>query len=140
MKQQQHTYRVLRGCYQRLKNYTGGELRFIGVWSDVYYLPSQLIPDISTVLSFFRKHEVYVDLAVPTAIYCLVQPKEIEPILKFHGRGKIEGEKLRKYFNDFKSSNTHLMHPTKWGLLAENRRSYAQLFCKQVVPFVHHGQ
>ena len=135
MKQLQHTNTAVGRCYKQLSNLTGGELRFIGVWSDAYYLPSHVIPDITTVLSLFRKHEIFVDLAVPTAIHCLVEEKDIEPIQKFPPRRN----DLTRDFNSFQASHSHLMHPIKWGLL-ENGLGFAQLFCSQVVPFVHHGR
>ena len=138
MKQLQHKNSVIRRCYQQLRNRTGGELRFIGAWSDVYYLPSHVIPDVTAVLNIFRKHEVYVDLAVPTAIHCLVQPEEIEPMqmLILWGPGR-EIPKLRQFFDSFQSGNNHFMHPTKWGLLAESHPGYAQFFCTKVVPSMH---
>ena len=110
-----------------------------GVWSNAYYLPSHVIPEITTVISLFRKHEMYVDLAVPTAIYCLIKPEEIEPMQNFQLVAPTAEKQLTQYFNFFQCSNDHLMHPTKWGLLEEHS-GYAQLFCTQVVPFVHHGQ
>ena len=142
MKQLQHTHSVIGRCYGQLKNLTGGELRLFFVWSDVYYLPSHVIPEISAVMSLFRKHEVYVDLAVPTAIYCITNLGDIEPMQKLAvwGPDRTNGRKLPQFFKSFQSRHDHILHPTKWGLLAENRATgYAQFFCTQVVPFVHHG-
>ena len=136
MKQLQHKDTAVGRCYQQLIDYTGGELRLPGVWSDVYYLPSHMISDITTVMSLFHKHEIFVDLAVPTAIYCLVEEKDIEPMHKFPPRRN----KLSRDFTSFQSGHGHqFMHATKWSLL-ENAPGFAQLFCTQVVPFMHHGQ
>ena len=105
----------------------------------MYYLPAHVIRDIAIIMGILRKHEVFVEMAVPTAINCLINPEDIEPLQKFAlgGIARREREKPWLYFNSFMSRHDHFMHPTKWGLLAENRPGYAHFFCTQVVPLVH---
>lgn len=123
-------------CHWQLVRLNGGELRANGAFSDVYYIPNRIAADFSSLITIFHKHNVFLEIAIPTIMTCLENPEDIEDLpglmLWYSSR-----ETPWQHFvvKDFRL--VHYMHPTKWGLVAQERPGYAEFFCTKSLPFLH---
>jgi len=130
------TSRLAHACHSQLTRRNGDVLRANGAISDVYYIPSHIAADFSEMVQHFHKHNVFLEIAIPTIIQCLVYEGDVEEI-----PGLLLWDETREmpwtYFtnNDFRL--TYYMHPTKWGLLSAKREGFADFYCTKVLPFLH---
>jgi hypothetical protein len=67
-------------CLSELKRLNGEHLRVNGGYSDVFYLPHELMRDFSTLADVFLKSGVFLEIAVPTTLRCLQLPEDVQSV------------------------------------------------------------
>jgi hypothetical protein len=131
---------VVHQCYSQLKAVNGADFRPCGGYSDIYYIPKRLASSFSVLVDIFLKHQVFLEIAIPTIIQCLEVPEEVqslEPLVLW------EEDRIFpwKYFTPKDMIGKHFMHPTKWGFLADKKSNVSaevtDFYCKKIVPFMH---
>ena len=123
-------------CHYQLLRLTGGPLRAYRAFSDTYYIPSRTAEDFAYLAKIFRKHNVFLEITIPTIIQCLENPEDIEPL-----PGLLMWEENRdrpwEHFTVKEFRLNTFMHPVKWGYLDTGEPGYAEYFCTKIVPFMH---
>ncbi|KAK2191655.1 hypothetical protein NP493_48g03020 [Ridgeia piscesae] len=66
--------------YQRLLSSNGAADRPNSGISDIYYIPSKLSREFLELVDVFLRHRVFLEIAVPTIIRCLVEPTDVVKI------------------------------------------------------------
>ena len=122
-------------CYQQLVMLNGAELRPNGAYSDMYYVPARLQQQVLELFEHFLKHRVFVEIAVPTVINCLVGTSNVEKL-----PGKSVWDESRDmpwlYFTNKDLMGKKYLHPTKWSYIKSGSTEMRDFFCRNVIPYL----
>lgn len=135
MKEKQQTSQLFKRCYLQLIRQNGAEFRVNGGGgsADIYYIPSQLAQDFADLAQIFVDNKVYLELAVPTIIRCLVQSEDIQVL---HGN-TLWAESRKNPWNHFVRSemfNKTYFHPAKWSsLVTGSSPDITRFYCDDVI-------
>ena len=132
-----HSSAIMHAGYQRLLSSNGAADRPNGGFADIYYIPSKLSREFLELVDVFLRHRVFLEIAVPTIIRCLVAPTDVVEI-----RGVAVNDVARrlqpwKYFTTQSLVGKSYWHPLKWGILAGGSVEYSKLYCTKVLPYLH---
>ena len=127
---------TMRQCHQRLLGVNGAPMRANGALSDVFYIPRSLWRKYVDVFELFLRHKVFLEIAVPTTIKCLVDAKDVDPLI---GEAHWFNNKFNPwvYFKTKESRGRSFFHSIKWGYLARNVSEYNTLYCTKIMPYLH---
>ena len=128
---------ILQTCYQRLLSSNGAANRANGGPSDIYYIPSKLSQDFLELVDIFLRHNVFLEIAVPTIIRCLAPAIDVQPLL---GEEMLDFKSRIQpwlYFKTKSLGGKSYFHPLKWGFLAQGSTEYTNLYCSKVLPYLH---
>ena len=145
--------RLFSECHHRLREDLGGSSRrFIGNGGsgDFYYVPTAKLITAHDVLSLMGAHNVFVEIAVPTAIRCLVSNASTD-IIHVQGEGmnwayarsrdrpwsaySAASSLLLPYYHPLKTAEL-LMPPTKTQspLSVARQQDLACFVCETILP------
>ena len=134
LEKQQHSD-VFYKCYKQLIMFNGAELRPNGAYSDIYYIPSNLQQEVLELFEHFLKHKVFVEIAVPSVINCLVGKDYVEPL-----PGKQLWDETRDtpwlYFKNAEIVGKKYLHPTKWSYINGGSLEMQKFYCNSVIPYL----
>jgi len=137
-------------CHRNLILRNGATMRANGAFSDVYYIPQSLAEDFSKLASIFVDRLVFLEIAVPTILRCLVDSSRVW--------GRLAGLQIWTvdhrdepwlYFDRAHLFEKTFLHPTKWsGLAAAQRNSnlsmkgsetmaLTRVYCWRILPYLH---
>ena len=127
---------VFDRCAQRLAKANGGMYRVNGNLAYIYYIPKRISKEFAELADLFAKHQVFLEIAVPTIVKCLVGETEKE---KLPGLAVWEGSRKTpwKHFTETNMMNYTFLHPTKWRTIQQTKK---QMLCT-VLTYLHdpHG-
>lgn len=111
------------------------EVYLMGI-SDIYYIPEKMMHDAVQMINFFLKYEVHLEIAVPTALYCISGKASLVGI-----PGAVLWEKARDnvtyYLQKLIAGHGSFIHPIKWSRLLKNDNGMKKNYCERLMPFLH---
>jgi len=95
--------------------------------SDIFYVPSKYITRFSMLSSIFRKHEVFLEIAVPTIFRLLDISDTFEQLHGYYLPGRVGEEPVKdgRYFWTIYNEELNFLHPLKLHYGANSTMSLA---------------
>ncbi len=133
---------VKQQCYKQLVGLNGGPYRVNGGLADIYYIPQEIAADFAVLGSLFLEHDVFLEVAVPTLMQCLVGIKNVQELVGEYRQTDRSYPWLKFTQEKFIDKSYMYIHPTKWGHLASgghdgNVTKVRELYCERVLPWIH---
>ena len=126
-------------CSSRLRELTGSEHNMIAGpgTADIYYLPSKMLTEMTVMVEPFIKHDIFLEVAVPTLLHCLTvdTTSVILPGSKqwYHD----SRDEFYRFIPQVVSGEVSFLHPTKWYYVWKGEARYVESYCKTIIPFQH---
>ena len=97
--------------------------------SDIFYVPRKHITRFSLLSSIFRKHEVFLEIAVPTIFRLLDKTENFEELQGYYLPGRVGEEPVKdgRYFWTLYNEELNFLHPLKLHYGANSTMSLALL-------------
>ena len=126
----------LRACHDALVRRNGAEQRPNGGFADVYYVPRHLAAHFARLADVFLRHDVFVEIAVPTVFRCVAPPGSVEVLRGEALSTDATRDEVWRYFQTKYMVGKAYLHPTKWSRIATSP-ALNSLYCSKVLPFFH---
>ena len=138
LKQESVKSYTVKVCVKRLQSLTGGENRFFGTVSEVFYIPSVFTSRFIELAWLFANDNVYVDIAVPTLLHCMADEKSIK--YKYAVSLPFGEDRNRPWikWDEFTQNAFTYIHPSNLEFLTKGKSDVKELnyYCNKVLPYV----
>ena len=121
---------VLSRCYRKLIQSNGALLRANGGYSDIYYVPRRQIANFVRLAQFFLRHNIFLEIAIPTIVQCLEMDDNIAGLHGIQSWDADYRDTPWHYFRRTELVGKSYFHPTKWGFAAKGSKNHTLFFCK----------
>ena len=133
---------AFKRCSSLLQEKTGGKHRVFMRNCDFYFIPIKYVSDVIALLEPFAKAQVYLEVAVPTVMRCLVPETSITKLPMYWEDLKHHKDGLPKDFTKYT-----IIHKAKWASLMPQKnqvhrkeaagRDVKKEYCDIALPLVH---
>ena len=108
--------RYIRKLFINLQNNSHNESNCFGGRSDVVYIPRTYSPGFMLLSRIFRRHDVFVEIAIPTILRMLERSKNFLNISGIYLPGRVGTEPVTNsehLWRNYDYENLHFIHPVK---------------------------
>lgn len=155
-------YWLIERCSNNLIKFNNGaKSRIHGAYADVFYLPNKYSSEFAGLGRYFLEHHIFLEIAVPTIIICLLQNDDSDLSSNKLNYKEIKGMEIWTekrnypwlYWEKARNSRDYL-HPTKWSHLFANNytesiyktiskdnhiliSNWTNLLCNNLIPYMY---
>ena len=120
---------LISGLLDNLKFNSNGKYKCHRGRSDIFYVPARLTLVFEILTSIFRKHDVFLEIAVPTIFRLLERVENIERLQGIYLPGRVGDKPVKdsRYFWSIYDESLHFVHPLKLHYAQDSTMNYAVL-------------
>ncbi len=139
--QNENTSSVVGKCYTQLSELNHGPWRVNGGLADIYFIPKRLAADFAALTSYFAQADVFLEIAVPSIMQCLVGLDNTVPLEGLYRTPRFRNSPWLELTRSSFEGKVYL-HRTKWSFLSRQRwtanfKNFQQFYCDIVLPWLH---
>ena len=122
-----------QASWKNLQEYFDGRTALPIGGADFYYVPQMLNKQFLHLAEILRVARLWHEMAVPTIIFSLSKPKDIEVAdLYYNWNYGTDRRKPSAWYD--KTMKAVSVHPIKLGLISKNDTQHTRLFCDSIFP------
>ena len=137
---------MIQTCYENLVRYTGGEMRLLASWGDIFYVPGVLQSKFIAMANLAARNNLYLDVAVGTILVAISNNPDDWQVISGYTDWSKQRNQPWLHFKGIEMISllsADFFHPTKWGsILIKKNYEMAKFYCNVVLPVLHsqHGR